>query len=539
VVLTTLTNLFSIDLNTIEKKFNTLTLDEFVNIPEYKSLVVDTKFLSVKTKLDIIGSFDELDSACGGLLINSENSQALRLVGSSLKNKVSNIFIDPPYNTGDDGFLYKDNFASSSWLSMISERLDLGMGLLADDGAFYASIGDEEQEHLSTLIRHKFGKRRFFANLIWEKKKKGSFLSGNIAKMKDYILAVSKNEQKFNGLVGEIATGTETYPCVNASNPRELRTILPGIASKFKQQDYTLDKGSTISAGKMDLVLHSDLVIEGGFLAEMLIIEGNWRYSQKKMTTYAELNELYITQDLYLRRIVNEPRPKRMKDLLPRLGSGGDDFRAFDLNDLSKFGWGTNEDANDELHQIMGSQYSASYPKPSKLITLLLAASRHEEGVFLDYFAGSGTTGHAVLNLNRADSNNRKYALIEMGQYFNTVLKPRMAKLVYSSNWVNGKPTDVNTGLSHIFKYVELESYEDVLSNIDLKPTNQQEELLGLTDTKQSFSEDYTLKYMLDFESKNQIVNPKLFESPFDAKIKIVRNNQVEDSPLCQTICRV
>ena len=199
-----------------------------------------------------------------------------------------------------------------------------------------------------------------------------------------------------------------------------------------KKMIFTKKAGEIISAGNMNLVLVSDLVIKDGLLAQELIIEGNWRYSQDSMSDYAQNRELYITEDLYLRRIVSKPRYKRMKDLLPRLGNDGEsDFRAYDINDLSKFGWGTNEDANEELHQILGEQYAASYPKPSKLLTLLLASSRHSKGYWFDFFAGSGTTGHAVINLNREDNGNRKYILVEIGDNFDTVLKPRIAKVVY------------------------------------------------------------------------------------------------------------
>lgn len=477
-------------------------------------LVMDTAFFSSDFKARLIASIECFDEQCDGLLIHSENSQALGLLEERYRDGVANIFIDPPYNTGDDGFLYKDSYSSSSWLSMISDRVESGERFLQKSGSFFISIGDEEQEHLSTYIRHKFGKERFFANLIWEKKKKGSFLSGNIAKMKDYIICFSKDAKEFNGLVGEIASETETYPCVNASNPREIRKINPGIRSKYRESNIHLKKGEVISAGNMNLVLQSDLVIRDNILVEELIIEGNWRYSQDSMTEYAIKNELYITQDLYLRRIVNEPRPKRMKDLLPRLGAEGEsDFRAYDTNNLSRYGWGTNEDANDELHQLLGTQYAASYPKPSKLLTLLLTATRHAKGIWLDYFAGSGSTGHAVINLNREDQGKRKFILVEMGDYFNSVTKPRISKVIYSSSWKNGKPTSRDTGISHCFKYIRLESYEDTLNNLvfDGNPVRGK-----AIESNPSLKEDYMLHYLLDVETRGSqsLLNIDAFADP-------------------------
>jgi len=485
-------------------------------------LVLDTQFFGEDFKKRLLASIDAFDKQCDGLLINSENFQALNLIEETVSQTISNIFIDPPYNTGDDGFLYKDRYSSSSWLSMVEQRIIKGMNLLSDTGIFFISIGDEEQEHLSTLIRQKYGKERFFSTLIWEKKKKGSFLSGSIAKMKDYILCIAKNIDFFPGLIGEIASDSETYPCINPSNPRDIRYIKKGIFSKYREKNHIVKSGSIISAGNMSLLLKSDLVIRNGVLAEDFVIEGNWRYSQKSMNEYAEKNEIYITQDLYLRRIVNEPRYKRMKDLLPRVGSQGEaDFRAFDINDLGKFGWGTNEDANDELHQIIGEQYAASYPKPSKLLTLLLVASRHQDGYYIDYFAGSGSTGHAVINLNREDKAKRKYILVEMSSNFETVLKPRITKIIYSNTWKDGKPTARNTGVSHCFKYLRLESYEDALNNLRLKDrTKPQQTLL---DDNPALREDYLLGYWLDIETADSpsLLNIDQFEDPFNYQLNI------------------
>lgn len=485
------------------------------------NLIVDTSLFPVDFQQRIISSVGDFSNDIDGLLINSDNYAALKLIHKSVAGKVKNIFIDPPYNTGDDGFLYKDSYKSSSWLSMIDKRFAQGIELLSDDGVMFTSIGDEEQEYLSSLIRQNYGKENLISTLVWEKKKKGSFLSGNVAKMKDYILCTTKDHSKFNGLIGEIVTSEETYPCVNASNPRELRVIQPGIVSKFREKDYFLAKGSTISAGNMTLVLHSDLVIKNNVLDSELVIEGNWRYSQDNMTKFSAQGDLYITQDLYLRRIVREPRYKRMKDLLPRVGNSGEgDFRSYDINNLNKFGWGTNEDANDELHQLLNAQYAASYPKPAKLLTLLLSSSRHKEGIWLDYFAGSGTTGHAVMNLNRMDGNKRKFYLVEQGEYFNDVLRKRIIKNMFSSDWKQGKP-ESNDSLSQIIKVVRLESYEDTLNNIIL--TRRGSDLFDFMSPE--LADDYLLKYMLSEDSKSSLLNTDNFRKPFNYEMNIATDS--------------
>jgi len=480
-------------------------------------MVIDTAFYGAEFKYKLLAAIPDIDQQMDGLLIHSENFQALNLIGNYISQKVSNVFIDPPYNTGDDGFVYKDRYQSSSWLSMMSDRVDLGMSFLKDDGVFFASIGDEEQEHLSTYVRHRFGKDNFFANLIWEKKKKGSFLNGKIVRMKDYILCIAKNEQSFGGLIGEIARETETYPVIKTTNARGTRVIKAGIPSKYRERNHHLPAGTRISSGNMELILETDLVIQDGILAEDVTVDSNWIYGQDSLDKYSENKSLYITQDLYFRRVVDEPRYKRMRDLLPRAGDEGEaDFRAFDVENLNRYGWGSNEDANDELHQLLGKQYAVSYPKPSKLLTLLCAATRHDNGYWLDYYAGSGTTAHAVINLNRDDHGTRKYALVEMGDYFNPILKPRVQKAVFSDSWNEGKAINPASGISHCFKYMRLESYEDALNNLAIE--GRADDLLALGPDVQ---EDYLLRYMLDVETRGSLLNLDRFVDPFSATLRI------------------
>ena len=159
--------LFSID--ELEAYSVPLTVD-FLKAND--KLVLDTQFFEEGVKSRLVASIENFDEQCDGILIRSENFQAIKLIEKNVSKQVSNIFIDPPYNTGDDGFLYKDNYPSSTWLCLLDERISAGVNTLADSGVFFASIGDEEQDHLSTLLRHRFGKNSFFATLIWEKKKK-------------------------------------------------------------------------------------------------------------------------------------------------------------------------------------------------------------------------------------------------------------------------------------------------------------------------------------------------------------------------------
>lgn len=353
-------------------------------------------------------------------LIEGDNLASLKLLEKTHKGGIDIIYIDPPYNTKNKDFIYDDlfvdnidTFRHSKWASFMIPRLKSAKSLLKANGVVFISIDDNEQATLKLICDEIFGENNFVSQLVWEKKKKGSFLSNSITNIKEYVLVYAKDITAFNGLIGQINTNTETYPCINAVNKREIRRIPKGIKSNYKELNYFLPAGTEISDTTMSIVLHSDLRIENGYLADELVIEGNWRYSQEAMYEYALNGEIYITRDLYLRRIVSKARHKMMKDLLPRVG---DDTNLtynspIDENDLFASGWGSNEDADEELRLIMGKQKMFDYPKPTRLLVKLLAATRNKEAICLDFFAGSGTTGHAVMKLNAEDGGNRRFIL--------------------------------------------------------------------------------------------------------------------------------
>lgn len=143
-----------------------------------------------------------------------------------------------------------------------------------------------------------------------------------------------------------------------------------------------------------------------------------------------------------------------------------------------------------------------------------------ERSYVLDYFAGSGTTAHAVIDLNREDGGDRKYILVEMGEYFDTVLMPRIQKVVFAEEWKDGVPQfgedGASGGVSHMFKYQRLESYEDALNNIELEPLDVEQHQLP---------NDYMLGYMLDMESRESpsLLNRDAFTKPFEYRLKIQR----------------
>ena len=369
--------------------------------------------------------------------ISGDNLDGLKHLLKSYAGQVKCIYIDPPYNTGSDGFVYNDKFnftveelveklsideeqaqrildltnrgsaSHSAWLMFMYPRLQLAKDLLDKDGVIFISIDDNEQGNLKLLCDDIFSETNFVAQLVWEKKKKGSYLADSVTNIKEYILVYAKRKEEFSGLIGEINSEEETYPCVNASNGRDIRVIPAGIESKYRDKNFRMNAGEIISDTTMNLVLHSDLVIEDGVLAEELKIESNWRYAQDAMTEYALNKELYITRDLYLRRIVKEPRYKGLKDLLLRVGDNDESGYSYDVisSNLQKTGWGSNEDADEEQRLLFGEQSLMSYPKPVLLIMKLLSCLQKQDLLVVDFFSGSATTAEAAMRLNSRGMN--------------------------------------------------------------------------------------------------------------------------------------
>lgn len=382
------------------------------------------------------------------LYIEGDNLEVLKLLQESYLGKIKIIYIDPPYNTGHD-FVYPDFFIMdnenynegtgyfdedgnvnyrrensssagkyhSDWCSMIYSRLMLARNLLSDEGVIFISIDDNEVDNLRKIASEIFGEANFVAQLVWEKKKKGAFLSKNYINMKEYVLVYAKKNTSFGGLIGERTKEEGTYPCIKTTNARGIRVIPKGTPSKYKDSDYVIKANTRVSSGNMELIYLDDLIVADSVLQSDVRIDSNWIYSQAALDEYARDGLLYITQDNYIRRIVNDERVKMLKDLLTRVGNDGKSLAVFNFDvNLNNGGWGTNEDANDELHQLLEQQYLFDYSKPTRLIAKLIQTIDDKDAIVMDFFSGSGTTADALMKLNAADGGHRKYIMVQVAE---------------------------------------------------------------------------------------------------------------------------
>ncbi len=377
------------------------------------------------------------------LYIEGDNLDALKILKETYAGRVKLIYIDPPYNTGHD-FVYDDDFAQtheeydavsgdydgdggrlvanpdsngrfhSDWCSMIYPRLVLARDLLSADGAIFISIDSNELTNLNCICREIFGATNFVAQLTWEKKKKGAFLSKNYINMTEYILVYAKNISVFNGLVGEVNHEPETYPCIKTTNARGVRVIHKGTPCKARSRTFTIQPNTRYSSGNMELIYLDKAEIVDGILVNDVSVDSNWIYGQEKLDTFSQKGEIYITQDCYIRRIVNDDRIKMLKDLLSRVGADGKALMRYSYDDnLNNGGWGTNEDANDELHKLLGTQNVFDFSKPTRLIGKLIQCINDSDAFIVDFFSGSATTAEAVMRVNAADGGTRRCVLVQ------------------------------------------------------------------------------------------------------------------------------
>jgi adenine-specific DNA-methyltransferase len=185
---------------------------------------------------------------------------------------------------------------------------------------------------------------------------------------------------------------------------------------------------------------------------------------------------------------------------------------------------GDNKEATLHLKDLFHPEPPFSTPKPTRLVQRCIQLIGADS--CLDFFAGSGTTGEAAIALTRKDKKKRRYYLCESGEYFDTILLPRLKKNIHSDTWKEGKPTSRN-GISHAFKYIRLESYEDALNNLELRRSEQQGLFL---DADAEMREQYTLSYMLDVESRGSqsLLNVEAFRNPDEYKLRVERNGETQ-----------
>jgi len=357
------------------------------------------------------------EKADGNLIIEGDNLIALKALLPHYAGKVKCIYIDPPYNTGNEGWIYNDNVNSplmkewfgkevgkddltrhDKWLCMMVPRLKLLRELLADDGVIFISIDDNEIHNLREICDEIFP-NAFTTEFIWEKKKKPSFLKKSVGTRNDYILCYIKNPDKaFPFSIGMTEKGKK-IPINNAGN---------GISIiKFDEETVIFDMDDQkilpqdMSEGNIITRLLDEVIIENGVNKNCFRLEGEWRYGQEMINKIID-NEEQIT-------ISKIPfRPNHIRDHI-------DNKKMSNFLTRVHYKMETNEDATEQIRELFGKDVFKN-PKPIKLLKTIIKCVTYNmyDPIILDSFAGSGTTMHAVMELNKEDGGRRQCILVQM-----------------------------------------------------------------------------------------------------------------------------
>lgn len=479
-------------------------------------LILDTAFFDNAFKWKLIASIENFDAQCDGLMISSENFQALNLLQKRYANKIDFNHIDPPYNTATSGFLYKNTFEHSSWLSMMLDRYLLSCELLNDDGIFMCHIDENEVQRLHLLFD--YNNLIDSGTLIWDK---GAPVTGanGLATQHEYVLTRSKTniqikapKQNIEAMKSKASKILKEFGSANEQAIAEWRKWLRNQSNLSKSEqiyDFIDNDGNIYRSADMTA---TEKRTDPKFFIPLIhpvtkqpcpVPGFGWRYTPDTIQTHLDLGNILFGTD--------HTKIPRRKILL-------EDNISSQMPSVYKSGFRGKPEL-DALNVEFPFAHSTEFYS-----YLLRGIQNNKNAIYLDFFGGSGTTAHSVINLNREDNGRRKFILVEMGSYFDTVTKPRIQKVIYSKDWSEGKPLSLE-GISHCLKCLRLESYEDTLNNLALKKTEKQELAL---EANPNFKEGYMLNYMLDVESQDSLLNLDWFINPFNCYLNITKNNEMQ-----------
>jgi len=357
------------------------------------------------------------------IYISGDNLDGLKHLLKSYSKSVKCIYIDPPYNTGNDGFVYKDKFnftadelqdklsvdetqanriidltkrnsaSHSAWLMFMYSRLQLAKDLLKDDGVIFISIDENEQANLKLLCDDVFGEENFIDILKWKKKKQPSFLATHTAKIMEYVLVYAKQKDKLEKLSIE-GTSDATKKVINVSNKECERIFKKNV--RVKGIESRVIKAGRYKIKTMEIEYCDDVIVKNGFTTNEIKVISKFSVSQDKITNYIDNGLLFITAQNGLRRDVSIEEIGKRKS----------------ITDLLLSDWGDNQESDKEFIELFGEKYF-DYNKPIDLVKNLIISNFTEDEIVLDFFSGSATTAESVMRANN-DDGNRKYIMIQL-----------------------------------------------------------------------------------------------------------------------------
>lgn len=446
---------------------------------------------------------DRTPTDSGNKIIHGDNLEALKSLLPQYEGRIKCIYIDPPYNTGNEKWVYNDNVNDpkikkwlgevvgkqgedlsrhDKWLCMMYPRLKLLQKLLAEDGAIFISIDDNEQAHLKLLCDEIFGANNFIGQVVWFKKRKGSYLSKEFVSLTEYVICYRKNN-KLNLYGGKPNSG-ESQPLVKRTNAVGVLTF-PANIVRTKLLDKTYQSG-IYGKGSSSVELLTDIRIENGIIVNEFQLKGPFIWTQEFLNS-----ELKQGAEIVINTTNLQPRVFRNSD---------DKYKGFpSFIDGREFS-ATNDDAYENLIDIFKEEGIFNYSKPVEFVLFCINSIAYfdKTAIILDSFAGSGTTAHAVLKLNEKDGGNRKFILVEMEDYAESITAERVRRVMKGY----GEGAAAVAGTGGAFDYYELgEPMFDKEKNLNENIGEEKiREYIYYTETKRHLERERTesAKYLLD-----------------------------------------
>ncbi len=488
-------------------------------------LVVDTRHFSREFTDQVLAALSRaggLDERKDGLLIQGDNFQALNLLAARYREQAECIYIDPPYNTAASEIIYKNGYKDSSWLSLMENRLQAGKRLLARRGIQCTTIDDAEFHRLRELLAQIYGESHMAGVAVIKHNPSGRSTVKGFSMAHEYAIFCLASDTTVLGALPRSERQLAQYPEEDAQGKFQWRSLLrSGGANDFRAERPRL---------------HYPIAVDGPRI-RLPAMQWNDTARQWELTEPAADREKMVwpvaNGHEYTWRLSADSLRARFRDVRVRALRDGRltleiKFYLDDLGVLPKTVWdektmNATAYGTTALRHLMGTAQAFSFPKSIYAVEKCLrVCGLRGNGTVLDYFAGSGTTGHAVINLNREDEGRRKYILVEMGRHFDTVLMPRLKKVAYARDWREGKPVS-RQGSTQVFQYIRLESYEDTLDSLEVRaPSEDQQRWLA---ENPAFAEDYRLRYALGAEtSGSACLLGQSFADPFAYTLSVTRD---------------
>ncbi|MCU1292430.1 MAG: Site-specific DNA-methyltransferase, partial [Bryobacterales bacterium] len=493
-----------------------VTLSEVVTPKTHAGLFVDTRHFDREFFAQIESSLQDGERGLDGLVIVSENTSALRTYMRRLVGRVDAVYIDPPFNTGSgSSFRYKNGYRHSSWCSLMQDALALGGQLLTNEGVIAIAIDDAELARLQMLADRAFGEQRRLGTQI--------FVTKHGGRSRDRFLATSHEYALYYSSAGG---GADISFAPLSDEQRAAYKYVDSDGNRYKWRDFMRTGGYSLPHERP----HSHYqIFWHPVLNAVVVFADPDRKTVTKPKAQRELRTFLSHAGASTRRDLGDSEAyiflpdgaelpnlsefiaitpadsagaervwrKTRIPLMIHIAKGEIQFSAangrykVEIKDPEKRGTRPNSVADGKmfnataygtklLQDMFGESRVFSYPKALGTVKRALEqmVGDDEEATVCDYFAGSGTTGHAIVDMNR-EGGNRRYILVEMAEYVDEVTIPRLKKAAFASSWTKGRP-DERDSLSHTMKVVRLESYEDALENVEVRPTPEREALLEL-----------------------------------------------------------